>query len=98
MSKYSNSISIFKGATENIRLVQSNCDFFKPNKDIIVKCSNEKIVFKNIHIDYNGKTIKPKALNCGWVTMTITYDLPIISHLEIDSDESNIDEIVVYFN
>jgi hypothetical protein len=94
---FSGSISILKGTRENQRQIISKYKFFTPNEDLIVKVDNEKITFKKPHIDYNGRTFKPKLINSGWVTFQIVADLPIVKNLEFDLDESNIDERVVYY-
>lgn len=93
----SGSINIQKGNRLNQRQIQSNSSFFTANEDIIVRVDNERIYFSKPTIDYNGKTIKPKAIKSGWVNFHIVADLPITKKLEFDGEESTEDELVVYY-
>ncbi len=69
------------------------------NDSIIVKWDSEKITIKIPEMDYRGGAYTPRAPNkrpSGKTVMIITDTLPFGKFL-IDEDESNEDQVVVYF-
>jgi hypothetical protein len=95
-NEFSGNIHIFKGTRYNQRQIRTKSIFFKPNEDIILKVGENKVTFKKPSIDYNGKTYVPRSTSSGWVSFMVAAELPY-GFFDFDLEESNIDQIVVYF-
>lgn len=92
-----NRISICKGGWHNQVHISSRSDFFTPNEYIIVIVDHEKITFKKPSLFYTGKLHKIKPTQSGWVCFDIIADIPLARRLAFDPDESNEDQVVVYY-
>lgn len=77
--------------------ISSKNSLFK--EDIIVKYdeNEKKITFTLATIDYTGKTKKATVAGSGWYSLFINEDLPRGRHF-VDEEESNEDQLVVYFD
>jgi len=78
--------------------LQSKEPFF--SKEFCVKIHSDKIVFSRPGIDFNGKIHNPRLnKKTGYYITSVAavYDLPI-GVFDFDSEESNEDFIVVYYN
>ena len=69
------------------------------NEYIIVDVDIYCLIISFPTIDYNGKMYKPQtnSNNKEWRYFGITNELLITGKYEIDMDESNEDEIVIYY-
>lgn len=80
----------------NQKRICSKSDFL--NGNMIIKTDAEKIVFKHAGIDYNGKYYKVKAnKKTKYCHIGIIADLPT-GKFYFDSEDSNEDEKIIYFN
>lgn len=95
-NEFSGTIHIFRGTRDTQRQIRTKSLFFAPNEEIIVKVSENKVTFKKPWIDYNGKTYVPRSTSSGWVSFMVAAELPY-GFFDFDLEESNIDQIVVYF-
>jgi len=89
--KGKNIICIYSTNINNKVSVYSDIPFFKNNDNVEILLNIEKIIIKEIGIDYVGKTyvINNKKLNI--------YAEIKPGHYPIDEDESNDNQIVFYF-
>lgn len=91
-------ISIGQGNKLNHRQIWSSSDFFRSAEQMIVTVLDEKIIFRCPDIDYRGKSLKVNKSVKYMTQLTIVNDtLPIAKKLDFDEDESNVDQVVVYF-
>jgi hypothetical protein len=95
-AKEYNTISIYRGRDLLHRKICSKNKFFIPDEDIIVKVDDEKILITRPSIDYRGRSHKPKLIASGWIIFSIVADIPLISNLPINLEESNEDQLVIY--
>ena len=90
-------IIIGKHINNNYVNLNTKNNFFK-TESLILEHSNEKLVFKIPNLDYQGKTYTPSIFNnCEWVRMTIKSKYIQVGRYQIDMDESNEDQVVVYY-
>ena len=91
-------INICKGGRHNQYCITSKIDFFKTDY-IKVDISDNLLTFQIPTIDYNGKQYKPSLNNNKtWRCIEIISDkiLPL-ERLEIDSEKTTEDKLVVYY-
>lgn len=90
-------IRINNHTNRNYVIVYSNNDFFKTDS-IIYKYGHEKITFKIPTIDYRGKLLKPVLCDSvKWRHLTIKNEYLELGKYKIDPDESNEDQVVIYY-
>ena len=92
------SILIKKKKKQTKYNISSKHQLFK-NEYIKVRVDECKLIFSVPKIDCNRKMYKPITNNKSpdWRTFTITNDLLIAGKFEIDVEESNEDELIVYY-
>lgn len=78
----------------NRKHIRTKSNFF--SEPIIIKITDEKIIFTKPSIDYAGKTISPTCDKDGWFHFRINCELEL-KRLDFDVDESNEDCMVVYY-
>lgn len=94
--KMNDYISISKGHRDDHRQITTNSKFFVADEYIIVEVNDNKIKFIKPDIDYLGKAYKIKSRHSNWVGFTIVADLPM-GKFQCDKDETNEDEMVIYY-
>lgn len=93
-------IRVHKRADSRHRMISSTDDFFK-NEYLKAEVMDDCIIFTVPTLDYKGgmyKTSVKKNAPNGLRYFTIVDERINIGKFEIDEEESNEDEIVVYFN
>lgn len=78
----------------NCRIIYSLSDFF--NSKVYVENHNTHAIFKKPDIDFNGKSYKPTKRKSGFMLTVSNNNLPS-GQYSIDPEESNEDQIVIYF-
>lgn len=92
-------VSIGLGVKLNHRQIWSSSDFFRSAERMIITVLEDKIIFRIPDLDYRGKSLKVNRSIKYMDQITIVDDsLPVVKKLDFDEDESNDDQVVVYFN
>lgn len=93
-------MSICMGSSYRQRELITNCDFFNAKEEVIVKVYEDKMVFRKPTLDYMGATYTPQPTRSNkWKTIPVTApDLPLYKQLKFDPEESNEDQMVIYFD
>jgi hypothetical protein len=91
-----NYITIYKQVSKYVSMItfkneMSKEDFLKVDLD------HEKIVLSRVGIDHVGKCYKVTKKNSGWAMIGVSLENYETGKFLIDEEESNEDELVVYF-
>lgn len=87
----------FRNYTEKKIEISSNLDFFKLDRVVLKHDKIEKrITFKRPSISYLGKTYVVKQV-CNISRINVVFNELIIGDFPIDEEESNEDQIVIYY-
>ncbi len=88
-------INICKTGQLNSVQFVTKSSFFKVKEQIIIKVTDEKVIFRYPTIDYNGKTyFINRASQYGWMQMSFPKLLPL-GKIYFD-EESTEDEVILY--
>ncbi|HDY67384.1 MAG TPA: hypothetical protein ENH85_06320 [Candidatus Scalindua sp.] len=80
-------------------LFSTKNDFFK-TKELVVKIDDESIVFRKPTIDWVGPTHKTTKYNKSyeeWRNLVLYDDRLITGKFEIDDEDSDEDQVVIYY-
>lgn len=92
-----NRVSITKRAIEGQVCIRSSNPFFNTEK-VILKQEDDRLIVRKPDIFYTGKMHTPSKLGKSKQhQMTLVMPLPI-GAFEIDQEESDIDQLVIYTN
>jgi len=95
IASVSGSISVTKHTGINQVHISSKSNFF--DGYLIIKDDGEKLTFRKPSIDYRGKIYKPKYYKNSKIFITaIVSEMPL-GKFDFDVNESNEDELVVYY-
>lgn len=90
-----NKVSVTHRAITGQVCIRSSNEFFNSEK-LILRRENDRLIIKKPDIFYNGKMHTPSRLGKSkFHQMTLVMPLPA-GAFEIDKDESNIDQLVIY--
>ncbi len=96
----SNHINICKRSeNSNGFLLSTKNDFFK-NKELVVKIDDKSIVFRKPTLDWVGLIHKPRKyskLYEEWRNVCLYDDRLITGRFEIDEEDSDEDQVVIYY-
>jgi hypothetical protein len=89
----SGSISVTDWRTR--KHIRTKSNFF--GEPIIIKITDEKIIFTKPTLDFKGKTISPNCDESGWFYFRIDCEYLEPKKFDFDLEESDIDCRVVYY-